>query len=400
MRAYRWLLISPEGQALRAYTTTFEEGIVVTDQYSQKILLLPNLDQETLKANKNLTLLSSYQWGSKVSLPRKFSLKPATEKQSLISLVSFPQEDEEEKQKPFAGYLKKSAIAHISTLLVLMLLTFLLKSETEEVTPPQVTLVEITPKMKQKLPKQKIKPIKTPTKEIKKIVKTTPTVVPKMAQKSPTVKTRNQDKVKTPAILQGLQQSQNQNRDFEKIVQSQSSQKGLGGGGTFGANGGGTPSRIGATGMRTAQAGGGSLKSSATSGYGHLSGGQLGPQGLRITSNKRGSSLPSSPEDHFQDSGLDRDQIMAVINRHRGEITYCYEQALKKDPKVKGKISIQFVINPFGQVSRAVVSESSVNSSSLESCMVARLRSWSFPKPVGGVNVDVLYPFHLSKVGK
>lgn len=103
-------------------------------------------------------------------------------------------------------------------------------------------------------------------------------------------------------------------------------------------------------------------------------------------------------EEALVEGGLDKDQIAAVINRHIGEVIYCYEKGLQVKSNLSGRINVRFVINGGGIVHTANVVNSSLNSAQVEGCVISHLRSWRFPKPVGGVNVKVTYPFVLKRV--
>ncbi len=103
-------------------------------------------------------------------------------------------------------------------------------------------------------------------------------------------------------------------------------------------------------------------------------------------------------EEALVEGGLDKDQIAAVINRHLGEVIYCYEKGLQVQPGLAGRVGVKFTINGGGNVSVASVGSSSLNSAQVEGCIVNRLRTWKFPKPVGGVNVKVNYPFALKRM--
>jgi hypothetical protein len=98
------------------------------------------------------------------------------------------------------------------------------------------------------------------------------------------------------------------------------------------------------------------------------------------------------------EGGLDKDQIAAVINRHLGEVIYCYEKGLQVQSGLSGRVNINWVINAKGIVNGARIENSSLKSASVEACIVSHLSGWQFPKPVGGVNVKVSYPFVLKRV--
>ncbi|QSQ26867.1 TonB family protein [Pyxidicoccus parkwayensis] len=97
--------------------------------------------------------------------------------------------------------------------------------------------------------------------------------------------------------------------------------------------------------------------------------------------------------------GLDKDVIAKVIRRHQGEIKYCYESELNKDPSLAGKVAVAFTIDPTGAVSDANVSETTLNNSKAEQCMLSRIRRWKFPEPKGGGVVSVTYPWIFSPAG-
>jgi hypothetical protein len=103
-------------------------------------------------------------------------------------------------------------------------------------------------------------------------------------------------------------------------------------------------------------------------------------------------------EEALVEGGLDRDQIAAVIARHQGEVIYCYEKGLQVKSNLSGRVAIRWMINGGGNVSTAAVESSSLRSAQVEGCIVSHLRTWKFPKPVGGVNVKVSYPFVLKRL--
>lgn len=103
-------------------------------------------------------------------------------------------------------------------------------------------------------------------------------------------------------------------------------------------------------------------------------------------------------EEALVEGGLDKDQIAAVINRHIGEVIYCYEKGLQQKAGLSGRVGVKFLINGQGDVASANVNNSSLGNAEVEGCITNRLRGWKFPKPVGGVNVKVQYPFVLKRV--
>ena len=70
-----------------------------------------------------------------------------------------------------------------------------------------------------------------------------------------------------------------------------------------------------------------------------------------------------------------------------------------REPGLQGKVGVKFVIGAQGMVQTAQVAESSLNNKNVESCILTRVKSWSFPKPKGGGIVIVTYPFIFKQSG-
>ncbi|MCB0390045.1 MAG: AgmX/PglI C-terminal domain-containing protein [Bdellovibrionales bacterium] len=104
-------------------------------------------------------------------------------------------------------------------------------------------------------------------------------------------------------------------------------------------------------------------------------------------------------EEAFIEGGLDKSQIDAVVKRNLGQVIYCYEKGLQKEPDLSGRVAVRFIIAASGKVSFAKVHSTSLRSKPVESCIVSKLKTWKFPKPYGQVNVKVTYPFSLRRLG-
>ncbi len=91
--------------------------------------------------------------------------------------------------------------------------------------------------------------------------------------------------------------------------------------------------------------------------------------------------------------GLDRDIIAQYIKSQLGHILYCYERQLSATPNLFGKVAVKFTIGGNGQVVTQKVGDSTLNSASVEGCILNRIAKWKFPAPKGGTQVIVTYPF-------
>lgn len=97
----------------------------------------------------------------------------------------------------------------------------------------------------------------------------------------------------------------------------------------------------------------------------------------------------------------DKELIGEVIHRNRGQIRYCYENQLTRQPNLAGKVAIKFVIAWDGSVTDSSVAQSTVNNSELENCVASRLKTFAFPKgKEGEAPIIVTYPFLFKQAGE
>lgn len=148
----------------------------------------------------------------------------------------------------------------------------------------------------------------------------------------------------------------------------------------------------------SANSGGGGSTDLGQVGYGTRgrSGGQAGYGKLNIGGGSGGYEHPMQ-EEGTSDGGLEMSQIEAVIKRNIGQIYYCYEKGLQSSPQLSGRVFTNFIINGNGRVQLAQVGRSSLQSASVEQCMVGKIKGWKFPTPHGNVDVNVSYPFTLKR---
>ena len=72
----------------------------------------------------------------------------------------------------------------------------------------------------------------------------------------------------------------------------------------------------------------------------------------------------------------DPDQVSEVINRHNSSIQYCYQRELKQNPDLRGKLVVRFTVTPAGKVKDVKIISSTLNSSSVERCVITRIKRW------------------------
>jgi hypothetical protein len=162
---------------------------------------------------------------------------------------------------------------------------------------------------------------------------------------------------------------------------------------------GGVQTSLYAKGITSAALGaGGNIQGAGGYGTKGKGGGQAGYGQLKLTGSS-GVSPVALGEGASVATGLDRDQIAAVITRNLGQVRYCYEQGLQQDANLSGRVVVDFVIGPNGIVKTANLASTPI-SATVEDCLMMRLKTWKFPLPEGGVDVKVSYPFILRRAGQ
>ena len=97
--------------------------------------------------------------------------------------------------------------------------------------------------------------------------------------------------------------------------------------------------------------------------------------------------------------GLDKDVIYAEIKRSERLIRDCYEAGLRADRALAGKVSVAFVINAEGRVIRSETQEDSLEHEPTTNCILEVVNRMAFPRPEGGVVVNVTFPWIFKTAG-
>lgn len=97
--------------------------------------------------------------------------------------------------------------------------------------------------------------------------------------------------------------------------------------------------------------------------------------------------------------GLSKYAINATIAKYLNQVRRCYEDELKLHPALEGLVTVDFEVGASGRLNFARTAKSTLDSKKVQDCINQRMMTWEFPKPKGGVNVKVSYPFMLRPVG-
>ena len=93
------------------------------------------------------------------------------------------------------------------------------------------------------------------------------------------------------------------------------------------------------------------------------------------------------------DGGLSRDLLGNLIRSHADEVKACYENALATRADLRGDLTLFWVIDPGGRVTRCCVAQTTFSDLAVPRCVVERVRTWRFPEPIGRGNVTVTFPY-------
>jgi hypothetical protein len=87
-------------------------------------------------------------------------------------------------------------------------------------------------------------------------------------------------------------------------------------------------------------------------------------------------------------ASLDKNIIHGRIRAHNAEFRACYENALRKDPKLEGEVLVKFVINKEGKVIESI----GTGLPPVDACVAKVIERIEFPKNKRGI-ITINYPF-------
>ncbi|MCP4499455.1 MAG: AgmX/PglI C-terminal domain-containing protein [Deltaproteobacteria bacterium] len=90
---------------------------------------------------------------------------------------------------------------------------------------------------------------------------------------------------------------------------------------------------------------------------------------------------------------LSRGEIQQSIRRSLPKMKLCYENSLRSNERLEGKIVFSWTISSSGHVEKAKNKSSSLNDKNVASCLLKHIQELEFNEPRGGGRVEVVYPF-------
>jgi hypothetical protein len=97
-------------------------------------------------------------------------------------------------------------------------------------------------------------------------------------------------------------------------------------------------------------------------------------------------------------AGLAPDDVLAVFRKNAPKLRECYDELLKrhkaapKSPEPQGRVGVDVKVDPRGRVGSVKFRELGLSDRVFKKCLTVRLKSWRFPKPLGGEPFLVKFP--------
>ncbi len=91
---------------------------------------------------------------------------------------------------------------------------------------------------------------------------------------------------------------------------------------------------------------------------------------------------------------IDKGIVTSVVGSHRPEVLKCFSEGKKKNPNMKGTVTLQLQVDGAGKV-RAQV-QSTLNNPLVAACVIKSANTWRFPARAGGDPQLVVYPFTIN----
>ncbi len=94
---------------------------------------------------------------------------------------------------------------------------------------------------------------------------------------------------------------------------------------------------------------------------------------------------------------LNQKVVAGVIQANVGAFRSCFERRLREIPDLAGRVFVEFVIGPEGNVTKVEVVENTTEDQVFADCLARAMQRLRFPKPRGG-EVKFLFPFIFEQV--
>ncbi len=95
-------------------------------------------------------------------------------------------------------------------------------------------------------------------------------------------------------------------------------------------------------------------------------------------------------------AGLPPEIVKRIFRQNLGRVRLCYEKQLEKKPKLEGKMRLDFVITPQGDIQAPRSSAVTLNDPALFDCIAKSTQDITFPQPEANAPITVSVPISFS----
>lgn len=120
-----------------------------------------------------------------------------------------------------------------------------------------------------------------------------------------------------------------------------------------------------------------------------------------IMSERKEALKESEREKREGQGALRRDEagVYRTVTSYNGGLRFLYNNALKKNPMLRGKITVRLTISAEGKVRKVEMTSSTLNFPELEEAIINRIYLWKFPEAKGSEDFTIPYTFDFAPVG-
>ena len=124
--------------------------------------------------------------------------------------------------------------------------------------------------------------------------------------------------------------------------------------------------------------------------------------GAEILSEKKNTVITSLKKEKKEGATVvkrDEAGVYKTVMAYSGGLKYVYNNALRKTPTLRGKVTARITISPDGKVKKAEIVNSTLNAPDLDEQIAARIYLWKFPDAAGSEDFTIEYTFDFAPVG-
>lgn len=408
MEAGRYILQNQNGEVVRTFTLDADALFLIYRHDTRRVEAvsdLKSLDSQEISYDVLKKTSATAVKKRALTLSNGARFRYSDELDKTVGLVQIQDDSVEQEKRIY----KLTAYTQLGTMLFVLIVglliepLFMTKEKVEVVTVIPQRFIQPREQVTVKASETKVNPETKVAKkrvdsQVKQVSKVLTAKVKATRKENAPLRTKvNVEKVGALGVLGGMQNGSKNSSGFNMKASNDSRGTSWNGAGSGGV--GGMERAIPGKGLvSSAMGSGGQVEGGGGYGTRGKAGGGRPGYGSMNMGGTAAAYFEPVQEEAMVEGGLDKDQIAAVINRHIGEVIYCYEKGLQVKPGLSGRVGVKFVINGQGIVSTAGIENTSLKNAQVEGCITNRLRDWKFPKPIGGVNVKVSYPFVLKRV--